>query len=1004
MVHESGVRLRRADETGIEAGAHVQIRGGRRRPQIPFLAAAAVGVFLTAASHVVAQTLDRAEIAGTIQDETGAALGGVVVTLRETKTGFERLIVTRDDGRYSAPLMPPGVYVVETERPGFSAAPSDPVTLTVGQALVVNVVMKIAGLTQTVSISAAGDTAPALGLAIDADRLSSLPVNGRDYRDFALLSPTARSITGTRGTFRVAGQPGDYLALNVDGADFTNNFFGEFFGSLERQNFTLPLEGVQEFEVTAGSLGVQSGRSNGGLVNVVTKSGSNQRHGSLTYSLRHHTLTADDAFGNAPVGLVRHIVGGSVGGPLVADRTFYFGAADIQRQTTPITVKFARPVNRVAVPELGIADLGALEGQYPRHENVTAVLAKIDHAITSRQRLSIRGNFSRSYGDNIAGGGALLSQAPSNLETFRNQGVSIVTSLSGSVGRSLLFETKVQTSRETRPRDPQSDSPQVQISDTGTFGSALFLPGTQDMYRYQVSESAVHVRGSHDVRFGVDYNAFNMRHNAFALGLNGGYVFPTLEAFIARRPLLYVQNFGLNGYTAQAAALLKSFWQHETAAYVQDRIAPTSRLTIGLGLRYDMQINPQPQAGIAGSKVPVGMPVITGNQVQLTYAPVPQGIPHDRNNWGPRTDVAYQLSGDGLTIVKGSAGWYYGRTPMIYFPLRGAGVSNTTLFAPATRVGVTFPEVLPSAIAPGSALATLLGPPAISYVDPEFENPRVLQLTASLTRRVAGMSLETGFIVSESRNLRVGGFRSTAWDRNLAPPTRVDQFGRGIEILAAGRPDPTIAQANTLASFGRGRYEALLISLAKPMANRWQFYASYTLAKSTGNGSTERDTEALFGPSDPFNPDADAGINELDERHQFKSYLVLALPGEITLASTWSAGSGLAFPVYSPTDLNGDGVVNDGLHPDRPVIDGRLLPRFPYHQPAWAMWDFRAMKGVTLARRTRLQFILDVFNLLNTGNTYADPRTQAILGSPNFRSHNRTLGPRLAQLGLRLDF
>jgi hypothetical protein len=188
------------------------------------------------------------------------------------------------------------------------------------------------------------------------------------------------------------------------------------------------------------------------------------------------------------------------------------------------------------------------------------------------------------------------------------------------------------------------------------------------------------------------------------------------------------------------------------------------------------------------------------------------------------------------------------------------------------------------------------------------------------------------------------------------------------------------------------------------MANRWQFYGSYTLAKSTGNGSTERDTEALFGPSDPFNPGADTGINELDERHQFKSYLVLALPRDVTLASTWSAGSGLAFPVYSPVDFNGDGVTNEGLHPDRPVVDGQLLPRFPHHQPAWAMWDVRAAKGVTLPAGVRLQFMLDVFNLLNAGNTYPDPRTQAILGSPNFRVHNQTLGPRLAQLGIRIDF
>ncbi len=423
-----------------------------------------------------------------------------------------------------------------------------------------------------------------------------------------------------------------------------------------------------------------------------------------------------------------------------------------------------------------------------------------------------------------------------------------------------------------------------------------------------------------------------------------------------------------------------------------------------MGVRYDMQINPQPQAGIAGVKVPVGVPVVAGNEVQLTYAPVPQGIPHDRNNWGPRADVTYQLPGDGLTMVKGSAGLYYGRTPMIYFPLRGAGVSNTTLFAPTSRFGVAFPEVLPSAIAPGSALAALVGPPAILYVDPEFGNPRVLQLTASLTRRVAAVSLEAGYMRSESRNLRVGGFRSTTWDRNLAPPTRFDEFGRGIDILAAGRPDPTIAQANALASFGRGRYQALIVSLSKPMADRWQFYGSYTFAKSTGNGSTERDTEALFGPSDPFNPGVDEGINELDERHQIKSYLVVALPRDITLSSTWSGGSGLAFPVYSSTDLNGDGVTNDGRHPDRPAVDGQLLPRFPYHQPAWAMWDVRAAKGVTLAARVRMQLMLEIFNLLNTANTYPDARTQAIMGSPNFRVHNRTLGPRLAQLGVRFDF
>ncbi|MBI4265677.1 MAG: TonB-dependent receptor [Acidobacteria bacterium] len=965
-----------------------------------------ISLALTLAAAAAAQTLDRGEIGGTIRDETGGVLPGATVTLRDTRTGFERTTVSSADGHYSGLFLPVGVYVVRARLSGFADAQSDPVPLPVGHALIVNLTMKVAPVTAAVTVTAEpANTSPALGTSIGETAIASLPITGRDYRDFALLSPTARSIIGTRGTFRVAGQPGDYLALNVDGADFTNSFFGEFFGSLETRNPTIPLEAVQEFHVSAGGLGPQSGRSTGGLVNVVTKSGTNVTRGSAAYVLRHHALAADDAFGNPPTGLVRHAGGGSLGGPLAANRTFYFVAADVQRQTTPLTVRFARDVSGVAVPELGIADLAAVQGQFPRRERVTTALAKVDHLLTTDQRLSVRVNFTRNQGSNVAGGSLILSRAVSNLESFHNQGVSAAASLSSSLGPRAFAESKVLVSGETRPRQPQGPGPQVQISDTGTLGGASSLPATQDMYRYQASETIGYVRGKHSLKAGADYNGFNMRNNAFALNLNGVYTFPTLEAFLRRQPSLYSQNFGLGGRTAAEAALLESFWQHEAAAYVQDQFRPTPRLTIDLGLRYDAQVNPQPQAGIAGVRVPVGPPVVANREVRLTYAPVPQGIPHATNQWGPRGAIAYDLTGEGSTLLRGSAGVYYGRTPMIYFPLRGSGTSNTTLFAPPSRFGVTFPNVLPSAIEAGSPLAALIGPPAIQYVDPGFRNPRAFQVSASITRPlVGGSSVEAGYLFTDSRRLRIGGFRSTLWDRNLAPPAQFDAFGRGVNVLAAGRPDRTITQANALASFGRGRYQALLVTLRTPPRTAWQFYASYTLAKSEGNGSTERDTEALLGPSDPFNLDADYGINELDERHQLKAYLAVMLPHDVSLAATWSAGSGLAFPVYSPVDVNGDGVTNNGLHPDRPAVDGRLLPRFPYHQPAYVTWDLRVAKGVGLARGGRAQVMLEVFNLLDAANTYADPRTQAILGRPNFRVNNQTLGPRLAQLGVRWEF
>lgn len=950
-----------------------------------------------------AQTLDRGQISGTVRDESGGVLPGVTITARDTNTGFERVVISNDAGQYTAVLLPVGEYLVTAELQGFGAARST-LRLGVGQSLTLNLDLRVASVTQAVEVVGEAGVGAA-STVVDSHAISNLPINGRDYRDFALLAPTAQATTGTRGTFRVGGQAGDYLALHVDGADFTNNFFGEFFGSLETRNFTIPMEAVQEFQVASGGFGAELGRSNGGLVNVVTKSGTNTLRGSAAYFLRHNKLTADDAFGNPPTGLVRHQFGGSLGGPIAKNRTFYFLAADLQSQQTPLTVRFARNVSGIAVPELQIADLGAFEGQHPRNEDLATVLGKVDHGFSAAHRISSRLNYTRNKGTNMAGGTLILSRAPSNLESFTNAGISSVTSLTSSFGSRLFAETKLQFSREDRPRLAQGPGPQVQITDTGTFGGSLSLPTTQDMYRYQLSENVNYLVGRHTLKAGADYNGFNMRNNLFALALNGAYTFPTLESFLQRTPSLYAQNFGLGGTTAEDAALLRSFWQHEVAVYIQDQYRPSSKLTIGLGVRYDAQFNPTPLAGTAGERVPVGEPRSNGATWEVDFAPVPQDIPDDTNNFAPRVEATYDASGDGATVLKGGAGYYYGRTPMIYFPVRGSGINNSTIFSPPFRFGVKFPEVLPGTIVPGSALAGIIPRAAIQYVDPDFQNPRVLNVNASVAQRLrGGWSANAGYMFSDSRNLRIGGFRSTFWDRNLLPTSNVDQFGRTLGISTTTRPDTTITTANAMASLGRARYHAMFLEASKPLANGWQFYASYTLASNKGNASTERDTEAAFGPSDPFNLDLDYGYNEMDVRHSFKSYVVATLPWDVLLASTWTATSGLAFPVYSPLDVNGDAVRNNGQNPDRPIVDGQLLPRFPFHQPSTFTWDFRASKGFRIGPRATYQFMLEVFNLLNNDNLFSDTRTNSTFGAANFRELNRTFGPRIAQLGVRVDF
>ena len=539
-----------------------------------------------------------------------------------------------------------------------------------------------------------------------------------------------------------------------------------------------------------------------------------------------------------------------------------------------------------------------------------------------------------------------------------------MASLSSSLGPRLFLETKFQVVAAKRGRGRRRPTvPQVQISDTGTFGGALFLPSTQDMYRYQVSENVGYrARQAHDIKFGADYNAFNMRNNSFALALNGAYTFPTLEAFIAAAALALRAELRPQRLHRREAALLDSFWQHEVAAYVagsvQAHVAPDDRAWPPL--------RPADQSAAAGghrrrARCPSACRSSSGNEVQLTYAPVPQGIPARPQQLGAARRGRVPLAGDGSTIVKGSAGLYYGRTPMIYFPLRGAGVSNTTLFAPPSRFGVTFPEVLPSAIAPGSALATLVGPPAISYVDPELRE----SARASAHRlcdqargrpcpsRPATCAANPGTFASADFARR----RGTATSRR---PREFDQFGRGIDILAAGRPDTTIAQANALASFGRGRYQALCVSLSKPMSEPLAVLRELHAREEHGQRlDRARHGSAASARRIPSILRRTTASTSSTSGTSSSRTSWSTLPHDVTLASTWSAGSGLAFPVYSSTDLNGDGVTNDGLHPDRPVVDGRLLPRFPYHQPAWFTWDLRAAKGVGLGR---------------TGTRAADPR------------------------------
>src|SRR5438105_4323829 len=309
----------------------------------------AVACLLLSACFAWGQTLERGDIHGTVYDPARAVIPGAKVTITSPATGFQRTAQSDSSGHFEFPQVPPGEYQLVAESPNFTTTKVSNIALHVGGSLELNINMPVKGASEQVNVTAAAVDVGTAGIRelINSESVSNLPLAGRDYRDLAQLTPSAQVVPGLRGGIRLGGQQSDYTGLAIDGADATNNYYGEFFGSLETKNFTIPQDAVQEFQVVTNGFAPEFGRSTGGLLNVVTKSGTNDVHGTGHYYFRNKSLTANDALGFAPNVDNQHQFGGSIGFPIVKDKQFMFLAVEAQRENGPLVTKFARDVSGV---------------------------------------------------------------------------------------------------------------------------------------------------------------------------------------------------------------------------------------------------------------------------------------------------------------------------------------------------------------------------------------------------------------------------------------------------------------------------------------------------------------------------------------------------------------------------------------------------------------------------------------------------------------------------------
>lgn len=989
----------------------------------PWLVACAL--LLLAATPAFSQTIGTGGIDGRIVDATGAVLPGVTVTLTHAETGLARTVVTDENGRFRVPLLPVGPYTLTAELSGFQTLRRSGLVLTIGQQQSLgDLTIQVATVEEVVTVTAESpliETARSVTSAtFDSREIENLPIAGRDYKNFALNTPNVvpDAPNSGRTTIHLGGMKGIDTNVTVDGADFNNTFFGSATGQPEVPYFVVSQEAVAEFQVLANGYSAEFGRSGGGFLNVVTKSGTNDIHGSGFFFGRNEGLrsTLTDSSGkdlsNAQFNQKQY--GGSLGGPIVKDKAHYFFAVDRQQFDRPVAIQFRRNENNfpgfaeVCNTEIYGQVIGGVDCLINEQKSTaellhnTAVLGKVDIQLNDKNTLSVRYNFSDFRGDNFfstAGGvaGSVQSVAENGTNIEANRAHSVVVTNTTVIGNDKFNEARFQYSFESRPRLGQSnDLPTVVIRDTGTFGKQWFLPITSDHKRVQFTDNFTYLFGDHDLKMGADVNITDTSQAFYGWG-GGYYAFNTLEDYIADKPAQFTQRVGLNGFSTPESGTI-SLGQNELALYINDTWRPNPGLTLNLGVRWEAQWNPSAPDQTNGkqSRNPANPGLDSIGLVQ-------GDVPNDLNNVAPRIGFAWDPGNDGKTVVRGGGGLFYSRGNLLLiansFTANGYRQALFFLFGGAIP---QFPFVYPeSGLPPGDPLNNSLPTSDIAFIDNNFQNARTARGNIGVEHEILNeFSVGADYVYAKTVN------DQRRINANIPqPPIGFDQWGRGL--YGGSRVDPAYGQFQVEQASARRQYNAFTLSMRKRFAGKYQFQAFYTLSELKTDDDNERDSSG-FRNTQPENLNADWADSENDIRHRFVGSAVLNLPVGFVFSTLVQANTGRPYNVLSGVDSNGDQNTNDyavitDANRARAEAAGQNLPdglqkRSAARQPGALSMDIRLSKVFDFGRPGNIELLFEMFNVFNNANRLTSNQS---IGSPNFGVLNIVGDPRQVQLGVR---
>jgi outer membrane receptor protein involved in Fe transport len=909
-------------------------------------------VVLALSGITMAQSTTTGAIGGVVTNPNKEVVPGASVTVRNMETNKEDSASTDDSGRFKVANLQPGKYAVTVNSSGFSPLTQENVVVEIGRETGLEVGLTVGPVTGSVDVTA---EAPVINTTqqdfssnINQTSINELPINGRRWSNFALLTPGAVP-DGTFGLISFRGISGLLNNNTIDGGDNNQAFFAEERGRT-RISYSVSQAAIREFQVNTSSYSAEYGRSAGGVVNAITKSGTNEFHGGVFYYQRNNKWGARNPLATrqqlingvfTPVGYkpkdVRHQFGGTIGGPIVKDKAFFFFSYDQQKRNFPGLSIFSSPsflnlstTNRNLLTARGVSTaqidstlnfLSSISGPVPRTGDQKLFLPKLDWNINDKNTFTV--SYNRLRWESPAG----IQTQGTNTRAIDNFGDDFVkidalnVKLASTLSPTLLNEFRFQWGRDNEfqfsqppaPGEPTTSiggrSPQTFITNGFSFGIPEFLerPAFPDERRWQFADTVTMTAGNHTIKFGGDINFVkdiinNLRFAGGEFSYTGSTALPDF--------IMDYVNFQSNGAIRALAPTAGSPLLGFCPGTPTTPIPPASSarragkcyggsFTQGFGvLGLTMKTTDLNYFIQDDWRVTPRFTLNLGLRYEYQRNPEPfnlnPSLPQtdnsvdDRNNFGPRIGFAYDLTGDGKTSIRGGWGLYYGRVinSTVYNTLVNTGVGvdrgQRQYAASATNLpsGCTTADncaLLP--IYPN--LISTSNPPigAIQYFDDDFQLPQIHQWDFIFEREIARNT-----VVSASYLGSFGNSLPNFVDTNLPPPARTvpisivgGPFGGQTyltPIFVGRRPNTAFQQITEIRSDVHSKYHALVLQGNRRLTNGLQFQMNYTLSRAQDNGQSSVTFSSNNLPFNAFDQDGEEGLSAFDRRQKFVASVV----------------------------------------------------------------------------------------------------------------------------------